>query len=183
MIKKIFFGILFLVLLSSFFLKDQEDVFKGYPVPKDKNVVFYIQKNYNTNTVVYTANISKNGKLNSKNPIIYFWRRYQEDGRKKELSFFESKFGFGVNVKPIKDRPNAYSFTLAGVKNMNMVITQSPNGNAEVASIIGGVPSILERVFIVVAAHKNLIFPKIASIEVFGKSINDGKATYQKIVN
>ena len=40
-------------------------VFDEYPVPSDENMLFYIQKSYNTNTVVYAANIDADGKVNS----------------------------------------------------------------------------------------------------------------------
>ncbi len=182
--KKYPYLFLLLVIVSfSFTITGHEDVFKGYPVPTDKNMIFYIQKNYNTNTVVYTANLNKDGKLDPKKPVNAFWRRYQEDGRIKALSFFENTFGFGINSKPIKNKKNAYLFSLTGLKKIKFVITQNKQGVVEVATMINNIPSKIKRVYIVVAAHKNLVFPKIASIEVFGNSLKTNKLTYQKIIN
>ncbi|MCB9359683.1 MAG: DUF4833 domain-containing protein [Flavobacteriales bacterium] len=61
----------------------EDSVFNGYPTPKDENMLFYIQKSFNTNAVVYTLNIDDKGQINKDEPINVFWRRYQEQGQKR----------------------------------------------------------------------------------------------------
>ena len=48
-------GILFFGFQTDQTKQNKESVFDGYPVPTDKNMLFYIQKSFNTNAVVYTA--------------------------------------------------------------------------------------------------------------------------------
>ena len=161
--------------------QNETEVFDGYPTPTDKDMLFYIQKNFNTNTVVYAANIGADGKLNPKNPVKVFWRRYQEDGRIRELKFIEKTFGYGVSFKPIKNRDNTYSFSLVSIKDMNFIITQDKNGKPQLATFIDKKPARIKRVF-VTAEHKKII-PKIFSVEVFGRDIKTGKFLYEKLDN
>ncbi|PIQ14936.1 MAG: hypothetical protein COW67_11120 [Flavobacteriales bacterium CG18_big_fil_WC_8_21_14_2_50_32_9] len=156
-------------------------VFDEYPVPSDENMLFYIQKSYNTNTVVYAANIDADGKLNAKEPVLVFWRRYQENGQKRELKIIERTFGYGVNSKPIKDRSNSYSFTLVSLKDMSFIITLDKKGKPQVATIIDKKSAQIERVF-VTAEHINIL-PKVFSVEVFGKEIKTHQPLYQKFTN
>ncbi|MBL1233804.1 MAG: DUF4833 domain-containing protein [Flavobacteriales bacterium] len=182
---KITYLFLFLIMTSFIFNDDNYQnrikVFEGYPIPKDDKMLFYIQKSYNTNTVVYAANINSKGKLDSKEPVIVFWRRYQEGGHKRELKAVEKTFGYGVKAKPLKDRENTYIFSLVSLKDMNFVITQDKNGHPEVATIINNKPARIEKVF-VTAEHVSIL-PKIFAVEVFGKDIKTGKPLYEKIVN
>jgi uncharacterized protein DUF4833 len=182
---KITYLFLFLIMTSFIFNDDNYQnrikVFEGYPIPKDDKMLFYIQKSYNTNTVVYAANINSKGKLDSKEPVIVFWRRYQEGGHKRELKAVEKTFGYGVKAKPLKDRENTYVFSLVSLKDMNFVITQDKNGHPEVATIINNKPARIEKVF-VTAEHVSIL-PKIFAVEVFGKDIKTGKPLYEKIVN
>lgn len=158
--------------------QDLTAVFDGYPVPTDKNMLFYIQKNFNTNTVVYAANLDAKGKLNPKDPVKVFWRRYQEDGRIRELKYIEKTFGFGVSSKPVKGKENTYIFSLASIKDLKFVITQTKSGTIKVATKIAGKTAKLKRVF-VTAEHTKLI-PKIFSVEIFGKDIKTGDFLYEK---
>src|SRR5690606_6269383 len=43
-----------------------------FPVPTDPNMIFYIQRSTNPNTVVYTANLRSDGKLDPKEPVKAF---------------------------------------------------------------------------------------------------------------
>jgi len=178
MLKKNTFTLLISLLIFGFdypIPENEQDVtavFDGYPVPTDTNMLFYIQKNFNTNTVVYTANLDANGKLNPKDPIRVFWRRYQEDGRIRELKYIEKTFGFGVSSKPVKGKENTYIFSLASIKDLKFVITQTKSGKIKMATKIDGKTAKIKRVF-VTAEHTKLI-PKIFSVEIFGNDLKTG---------
>lgn len=184
MLKKIAFIIISLILFgfsSGLNSQDKTSVFDGYPTPTDKNMLFYIQKSFNTNAVVYTANIDESGKLNPKEPVKVFWRRYQEDGRKRALKYLEKKFAFGVNSKKIKGKENAFFFTIASLKHLKIFVTQDKNGKPRIATKIAGKHAELKRVF-VKAEHKKLL-PKVFYVEVFGRDLKTGEFLYEKIDN
>jgi len=186
MLKKISFLLILSCIVFGFKLntidQNKESVFDGYPTPTDKNMLFYIQKSFNTNAVVYTANIDEDGKLNPKEPVKVFWRRYQEQGQIRELKYLEKHFAFGVNnVKPIKSKQNAYVFTLVSLKGKKLYLTQDKNGTPLVSTIIDNQPALLKRVF-VTAEHVSLL-PKVFYVEIFGKDLETGDFAYEKIDN
>lgn len=158
----------------------EDSVFVGYPVPTDEHLLFYIQKSFNTNTVVYTLNIDNDGHINGSNPVNVFWRRYQEDGRKRELTTLEKTFGFGVKAKPLKTKPNTYIFSIVALKDKKFIVTQTEQGKPYVITTINEKNSIIERVY-VKAEHTKLI-PKVFYLEVFGTDVKTKKPAYQKII-
>lgn len=158
----------------------EDSVFVGYPVPTDDHMLFYIQKSFNQNTIVYALNIDKDGKINANNPINVFWRRYQEDGRIRELTQLEKTFGFGVKSKPVKTKPNTYIFSIVALKDKQFVVTQTEQGKPYVITSINNKNSLIERVYIK-AEHIKLL-PKVFYLEVFGTDIKTKKPVYQKII-
>ena len=98
------------------FSQNKEDVFIGHTVPDDANVMFYIQKNTNPNTIVYAMRLGADGKMDPNEPMEVFWRRYQEDGARKKLAWLEKTFAFDFKVKPIEGKENSYVFSLIAMK-------------------------------------------------------------------
>lgn len=188
MIKKIIPLILllpFLFLESSFkapidYAIGEDSVFDGYPTPTDKNMLFYIQKTFNTNAVVYTLNIDEKSQLIEDEPVNVFWRRYQEEGQKRELKYFERTFGFGVKSKMLDSKPNTVEFTIVALKDRKIFATVNKKKKAVAVTTINGKPAFLEKVFIT-AQHVKLL-PEVFAVELFGKEVKTGKYTYEKIV-
>jgi Domain of unknown function (DUF4833) len=54
-------------------------VFDDFPVPPpSKNLLFYIQRNKNANTIVYEARLDANGQLAAKDPVDPLHQRREE---------------------------------------------------------------------------------------------------------
>jgi hypothetical protein len=168
------------ILKKTTFFTGEDSVFNGYPIPKDDHMLFYIQKSFNQNTVVYSLNVNKEGKIDPTNPINVFWRRYQEDGRKRELTQIEKTFGYGVKAKPLKNKPNTYVFSIVALKDKQFIATQTPDGKPHVITTIADKNSLIERVYIK-AEHTKLL-PKVFYLEVFGTELKTKKPVYQKII-
>ncbi len=80
----------------------QESYVDTFPTPTGiENLLFYIQRDPNTNTIVYTLNLDEHGQINHSSPIHPFWIRYPEGGAKKELNFIQRKFAYGINSKKL----------------------------------------------------------------------------------
>mgnify|MGYP006277087213 CR=1 FL=1 len=58
--------------------------FNGYPVPHEKNQIFFVQRSMNPNTIVYTARLGADGLPDPRKPVDVFWRRYNDEGEKRE---------------------------------------------------------------------------------------------------
>ena len=161
--------------------QDKEAVFNGHTIPTDENMMFYIQKNTNPNTVVYALKLGNDGKINPKTPMEVFWRRYQEDGRKKKLKWLEKTFAFDFKVSAVKNKTNTYVFSLVAIKGKKLYVTQDKKGNPKVFMKINGKTARLERIYVMVDDSKRI--QSVLSMELFGKDFKTGKLIYEKIVN
>lgn len=159
--------------------KERLHVFEDRTVPDDPNILFYIQKNTNPNTIVYALLLGEDGKINPKDPIEVFWRRYQEDGRKKKLGWLEKTFAFDFKVSAVASRPNSYVFSLVAMKNRKLYATQNKKGEPEVATIIAGKMARLDRIYLMVDDTKRI--QEVLSMELFGRDMKTGKFIYEKI--
>ncbi|MGX9352024.1 DUF4833 domain-containing protein [Shimia sp. W99] len=72
---------------------------KGFPHPKDRHQLFFVQRTMNANTVVYAAKFDANGMLDARRPIVGYWRRYEEQGQTMALRWYERVFGYGVRTR------------------------------------------------------------------------------------
>ena len=75
-----------------------------FPTPKNiDNMLFYIQRDPNINTAIYTINYQENGKIDKSNPIKAYWIRYAEKGEKKDLNYLQRKFAYGIETKTVNN--------------------------------------------------------------------------------
>jgi len=62
--------------------------------------LFIIERSKNANVVHYDARLTADGELDPKEPVIAYWIRLAEDGRREELSWIEKKKTYGFTIKP-----------------------------------------------------------------------------------
>ncbi|WP_428233163.1 DUF4833 domain-containing protein [Flavobacterium sp.] len=75
-----------------------------FPTPKNiDNMLFYVQRDPNTNTAIYAINYQENGKIDKSNPIKAYWIRYAEKGEKKDFSYIQRKFAYGIESKALNN--------------------------------------------------------------------------------
>ncbi|OXA85795.1 DUF4833 domain-containing protein [Flavobacterium hercynium] len=75
-----------------------------FPTPKNiDNMLFYIQRDPNTNTAIYALNYEEDGKINKSNPIKAYWIRYAEKGEEKDFTYIQRKFGYGIESKSLNN--------------------------------------------------------------------------------
>src|ERR1700753_4000546 len=65
-----------------------------FPVPADNvSRLFYVQRNPNTNTIIYELN-NKDGHLDTENPIHVYWIKYADKGQLEELNYIQRKLAY-----------------------------------------------------------------------------------------
>lgn len=97
-----------------------------WPIPSDDNMVFFIQRSMNPNTVVYTARFDASGNLGH-NPVQAYWRRYAEHGQTRALKLFERAFAYGVKTHANSDDKN-WTVRFAALSDLSAELRQSgPN--------------------------------------------------------
>lgn len=153
----------------------------NYPTPpKTKERLFYIQRNHNSNTIVYDANFDDKGKLNEDKPIGVYWIRYEEDSRKMELRRIEKWYAYGVKCSRPKSGEDFYQVKLVANKKRDFKLFQKKPFEANIHTLINDKMSYLEHMYI--EADNSGVWPKVKFIELFGTDISTGENTYEKII-
>lgn len=153
---------------------------KEYPTPPEtKERLFYIQRNHNTNTIVYDANFDEKGQLKDDKPIDVYWIRYEEEGQIMDLRRIEKWYAYGVKCSKPKSGENYYKVKLVADKKRDFKLIQSNPYEAYVVTLINNVESYLEHMYI--QADNSGVWPKVKYIELFGIDAKNGATTYEKI--
>ena len=119
-----------------------------FPVPTGiPNQLFYLQRDPNTNTVIYQLNVDGAGKLDEDEPVHVFWIRYAEQGQQKELNFIQRKFAYGITTKKLA--PDKYELKFAAYNKIRFYLMKSGPDNAfHIYTTIANKQSVLERIFL-----------------------------------
>ncbi|MGQ3356706.1 MAG: DUF4833 domain-containing protein [Phreatobacter sp.] len=148
------------------------------PVPSDSGMLFYVQHAINKNVLVYAARQRPDGALDPQAPVEVFWRRYDDDnGRRRELSFFERVFAFGVSAQPLA--PSRYSARIAGYRERDATIDLGADGKPRALMTSG------QRTFRIVYAYAQAedrrFIPKIHHIDIHGIDVASGEAVRERV--
>ena len=119
-----------------------------FPVPSGvPNQLFYLQRDPNTNTVIYQLNVDRAGRLNEDEPVNVFWLRYDEHGERKDLTFIQRKFAYGLSAEKLA--ADKYELRFAAYSKVRFYLLRSPTDKAlHVYATINGRQLQLERVFL-----------------------------------
>ena len=63
--------------------------------------VFYIQRNINQNTVIYSINYNAFGDINLNSPLRMYWKKFEEDGQTQELNALQEYIAYGYKSQMI----------------------------------------------------------------------------------
>jgi hypothetical protein len=155
---------------------------ENYPVPpKTNKSLFYIQRNHNTNTIVYDAKFDNSGNLVEGNPIDVYWLRYDENGQRMELRSIEKLFAYGVKCSKSDSIGNQYKVELVADEKRGFRLMQEAPFKVAIYTLINKRPSQLDHLYI--NADNSGIWPRVKYIELFGTDINTKESTYEKIIH
>ena len=133
-----------------------------------------MQRNPNTNTVVYELNKTSQGALNEAEPIRVYWIRYTEKGVRKELSYLQRKFAYGVKTRKLgKDH---FEIQFVSYAKLLLYLRKNPATNQyQVYTTINQQPGILDRVFVRIEGGTFWV-PNVLYVELFGRDAKTGQA-------
>lgn len=149
-----------------------------FPVPSDPNLLFYIQRSINSNTVVYAANFRADGTLDPSQPVLAFWRRFNDAGERKALGFFENRVAFGVRSRGT-ETPGVYEVRLVALPGRRGTLRQTGEGEAELTFPMGRYTA--RPVYAYVEVDESGMLPKVVRIRLHGIDTASGKAITETI--
>lgn len=150
-----------------------------FPVPKgNSKQLFYLQRTANTNTIVCELKYNKNGELDEDDPVHVFWIRYPEGGQKKELSYIQRVFAYGVKAQLLgKD---SYKLHFVSYKKRPLYLMRSAKDNQfKVYATINNQQVVLNRIFIKVDGG-TFWSPNVVYMEMKGVDEHTGKEVMQR---
>lgn len=149
---------------------------RDYPVPQVENLLFYIQRNYNSDAIVYQLNLNLDGLININEPIKVFWIRYSEGNKIKELNYLQKKLAYGYTSAQISQ--NLFEFELVSYSKRFFLAKQEDN-SYKVFTSINSEQAILNNVYI--HADEDGVFPDVKFIELYGNKCGESDIKYEKI--
>nr|WP_262910534.1 DUF4833 domain-containing protein [Pontibacter silvestris] len=148
------------------------------PVPKGiRNMMFYVQRDPNANTVVYELNLLEQGIPDEKDPIHPFWIRYADGGERKELNYIQRKFAYGLNSKKLgKD---SYELKFVCYSKLPLYLRKGTNGKFHVYATINDKQAILNRIFVRIEGGTFWV-PNVLYFELKGTDAVTGKVVSER---
>jgi hypothetical protein len=140
--------------------------------------LFIIERSKNANVVHYDAQLTADGKLDPKEPVIAYWVLLAKDGRREKLTWLENKKAYGFTIKPDQS-VNGYKMTLVAAPEQKITVKKEKDA-VRAEAVIDGRPAILEKMYI--NASDGVTGPKVHYIEVYGKDMQTGEKRHQKIL-
>lgn len=153
-----------------------------YPTPpaSDK-LLFYVQRTPNTNTIVYELNTDKEGKPNQHEPVHVYWIRYQEGGKKAELTYIQRKFAYGLHHALTDPEKHSYKLNFVSYGKKDIHLERSLKDKKYHAYLDLGAKKIeVSRIYIRVEGG-SFWFPNVPYIEISGKDATTGHFVKERI--
>ena len=151
----------------------------GYPVPSDPHQIFFLQRSMNSNTIVYAARIGSDQKLDRKEPIEVFWRRFDDSGEKLPITFTERNLAFGVNTKRLRNGPDAYLVTLKAYAGRSAVL-RIVNGAPQLEGKVAGRDARLISAFLHLDESERI--PRVIKVDLRGETLDSRQPLVESFI-
>ncbi|RNI22066.1 DUF4833 domain-containing protein [Rufibacter latericius] len=148
------------------------------PTPKGiSNMLFFVQRDPNTNTIVYEWNLNSKGVPNEDEPVKIYWIRYADGGKKQDLNFIQRKFAYGLNVKKINDEK--YELKFVSYSKRAFYLQKGPDGRFHVYATINKKQAQLDRIFVRIEGGSFWV-PNVVYAELKGREAATGKEIVER---
>lgn len=159
--------------------KEVKNVVAKFPVPNMPNLLFYLQRNKNSNTIIYEANLLADGKLDPKNPVSVYWLRYQEDSSRRELNWIQRWLAYGIDFEPAKDGSGNYILSPVALKHRKITLSLDEKGKPVATMKLAGKMARLKRIYAM--AEETSWLPTVKYVQMKGVDIHSKEEIYEYI--
>jgi hypothetical protein len=154
-----------------------------FPVPPaKKNMLFYVQRTLNTNTIVYEVNYNKDSTLSAKDPVHIYWIHYASDGGIKDLSYIQRRYAYGLDVKMVDSVKLLFKVNFVSYKKRDIFLVRSGSWKIyKACMLLHNKLSYIQRIFVQIDGGTFWV-PRITYVEIIGTDITSGKPVTEKII-
>lgn len=147
-----------------------------YPTPTIENVIFYIQRNWSTNTICYVPRLTLDGRLNESQPLQILWQRFEEGGKVYPINYIQEKLIYGYHHEKINDHAWQINFVAKPDENFYLIHKE---GCFHMIRSYQDEKQIITNVYAYTDNHG--AFPKIKSIEFYGTKLDGIQPIFNSI--
>jgi hypothetical protein len=143
-------------------------VLDSFPIPKPTaKQLFYLQRTTNSNTIICDLNTDAKGQVLKDNPVHVYWIRYDEGGEKKELSYIQETFAYGIKHDLL---PNGvYKLHFVSYKKQVFFLKRSLKDNQyKVYFLLNNKEFVLQKLFVKIEGGTFWV-PNVIYMELIGK--------------
>lgn len=147
--------------------------------PRIENLLFFVQKNPDANTVIYELNLNKDGTICTQAPVKVSWIKYAEDGKREELSNIEKKYVYGVQSQDLGN--DEYKIHLMAYTKLPLYLKRSQTDNKYKIYIKDeDTHYLLKRAFIKLD-RCSFWYPKVQYIDLVAVDTANGREILRRI--
>jgi hypothetical protein len=150
-----------------------------FRIPDEPNQLFYVQRSPNSNTVIYAAKLDAQGQFDSRTPVEAFWRKFNIDGSKQPLNFFERMSAYGVKVNGRKPG-QPITFTIAALPERQLTLGWDAKHRPQAIMQITGRSVKVAYVYLQVV--EGGLMPSVPSLDIFGTDVASGKTVHEHLI-
>ena len=150
-----------------------------YPVPTgNPHQLFFLQRDPNTNTIVYELNFKSNGELDIENPVHPYWIRYQDKGQKEELNYIQRNFAYGLKSKTLsKDQ---FVLHFVSYKTKLFYLKRGADNKFSLFTDINKKQAIIKQIFVRVKGG-TFWLPNVEYVELKGTDPSNGAEVVERM--
>jgi hypothetical protein len=146
-------------------------------LPANVSRLFYVQRNANSNTIVYALNIGSNGQPDADSPVQPYWIRYNEKGQKEDLTYIQRKFAYGISSKPLGN--GRYDIRFVSYKKFPLTLMKGADGKYHIFATISQKQFIVNRIFVRIEGGSFWV-PNVRFVEFKGTDPATGKEVTER---
>ena len=154
----------------------------NFPRPAGiKNMLFYLQRTMNKNTIIYELNLKEDGELNENEPIKIYWINYAGKGDRESLNYIQRKYAYGLEISESDKSKRSFNFNFVSYKKQQLYLMKSPSDKAY--HVFGYFSHKLLQVSSIYVHIEGGAFwtPKVRYIEIEGRDIFKNEDCTEKI--
>ena len=151
-----------------------------FPIPKGiPNQLFYLQRDPNINTYICELNLDEKGNVDRREPVLFYWMRYNIDGKKADLSYIQRKFAYGIQTKELgKDH---FELRFVSHKQLALYLVKDENNKFHVYTTVNKKKIRLERIFVRIEGGSFWV-PNVKYVELRGINPETNTVVAERIV-
>lgn len=152
-----------------------------FPVPKEPNQLFYVQRSRNSNTIIYAANIPAPGQFDAKSPLNVYWRRYMDaSAPRADLNFLERSLAFGADAKSQPGEGNKFQANITSYPERKFIVDLDESGKPEAVLDMGGHAARMLSIY--AQLDETGLIPRLVYGDIYGIDKATGRVLHEHIV-